>query len=228
MTDFADSHHFYQTLLGRETQDNLRSAIGRLCPCFFDGRVLPLGCADLLLGSATTVSGRMTTTMGETFSCLVDSKNKPLPDADIDCVVALHAAKEISDMDFLLREIWRVLKGEGRLLLIVPRRRSAWAENLDTPFGKEQAYSVPQIKKILRTQGFSVARVRSALYAPPGKPDAPLPFSYGIEKVAPFVPFCHGGVLIISAHKRICGLAGAKKWGARECADPLLPSPLPI
>ena len=226
MTNFQDSHVFYQTPLGRRTQELLRASVGKLCPCFFNGRVLPLGCADLLLGPITTVSGRMTTAQGEAFSCLVDSKNKPLPDADIDCVVALHAAKEISDIDFLLREIWRVLKGEGRILLIVPRRRSAWAESFDTPFGKEQAYSVPQIKKILKAQGFSVARVRSVLYAPPGKSDAA--FAYVIEKVAPFLPFCHGGVLVISSHKRVYGLAGAKKRKPRECTDPLLPLPLPI
>jgi len=228
MTDFADSRNFYQTPRGRETQDLLRAQLGRLCPCFFGGRVLPLGCADLLLGSINAVSGRMTAATGETFSCLVDSKNKPLPDADIDCVVALHSAKEISDMDFLLREIWRVLKGEGRLLLIVPRRRSAWADNPDTPFGNEQAYSVPQIKKILKAQGFSVMRVRSALYAPPGNTDGSFPFAYGIEKIGPLVPFCHGGVLVISARKRVYGLSGEKKRKSRECADPLLPLPLPI
>ncbi|MFA4994450.1 MAG: methyltransferase domain-containing protein [Bdellovibrionales bacterium] len=226
MNSSIDSRSFYQTPQGDRALAVLRAQASKFCPCFPDERILPLGCGDLLLGSLPYVPGRMTSAQGDMFSCLVDSKNKPLPDADIDCVFALHAAKDFSEIEPLLREVWRVLKGEGRLLMIVPRRHSAWAKNPDAPFGQEQAYSASQIKKALKSQGFSVLHIGSALFAPPGKSEDSFSFSYKIEKIAPFLPFCCGGVFLIVAQKRIRGIAGAKK--RVRYIEPPLPLPLPI
>ncbi|MFA5040917.1 MAG: hypothetical protein WC464_04705 [Bdellovibrionales bacterium] len=225
-TDFADSRDFYQSPIGRRTLDVLRARVREMAPAFADERVLPLGSASLLLDSPSFVSGRLTSERDENFSCLVDSKNKLLPDGDIDRIVVLHAVAEAEDMTLLLREAWRVLKGEGRLLLIVPRLGSAWAQNPDTPFGKEKAYSAAQIKKALTRQGFFVARLKRALYAPPDCSDTFFSLSQKMESALP-CPF-GGGVFLIAARKRILGLAGAKKVKARAASDPFLPSPLPI
>ena len=49
----------------------------------------------------------------------------------------------------LLREMWRVLTPEGRLLLIVPNRRGVWARLDTTPFGHGRPYSRGQLERLL-------------------------------------------------------------------------------
>ena len=227
LTPSVDSQEFYQSQRGRVTQAILRAHVDRLWPDISGTRILPLGSGALLLGSLPFVSGRMTATQGETFSCFVDSKNKPLPDADLDRIVALHAMATSSDMELGLREAWRTLKGEGRLLIVVPRRCGAWAKKPDTPFGREEAYSGRQIKKALTDQGFIVTRIRRALFAPPDGAEAFLSLAYKIETIAPFL-FFGGGVLFVEGRKRVCGFAGAKKRAREHSRNPLLPLPLPI
>jgi SAM-dependent methyltransferase len=220
---------FYQSEVGRRTLDILRAPIDALWPDTSKERVASLGCGALLLGSRHAVSARMTSAQEVPFSCLVDSKNKPLPDGDFDRVIALHAVPSACESEPLLCEIARVLKGEGRLLMILPRHGGAWAQNTDTPFGKEPAYSPAQIKRILNDRGFFVARVRRALYAPPSASERGLFSAYEIEKFAPwlFLRF-GGGVLLIEAQKRVYGFVNAKEQKRRRCADPLLAAPLPI
>jgi SAM-dependent methyltransferase len=229
LTDFADSQDFYQSRTGRAAQGLLRARIGKRWSGLANGRVLPLGRAALVLDETPFISARMTGAQEETFSCLVDSKNKPLPDADIDRAIMLHALKAESDLEPVLREIWRVLKGEGRLLMVLPRAGSAWARNPDTPFGHEPAYTASQIKKILKRHGFFVARMNRALYARPCAPEPNFLRALEIERAAPgiFLRF-GGGVLLVEARKRICGIAGAKQKKRPRCANPLLPLPLPI
>jgi SAM-dependent methyltransferase len=233
LTDFVDKQDFYQGRLGRKTQDILRAQTNKIWPNNSPGlsaeRILPLGCGALLLGALPVVSARMTEAQGETFSCLVDSQNKPLPDGAIDRVLTLHAFETSCEIEPLLHEIWRVLKGEGRLLMILPKKHGAWEDDPGTPFGREPAFSPSQIKNILRHQGFLVERVCRGLYASPKGLDCDNSLAHKIEKHAPglFLTF-GGGVLFIEARKRVYGLAGIKGRKQQRCADPLFPLPLPI
>ncbi|OYV49605.1 MAG: methyltransferase type 11, partial [Rhodospirillales bacterium 20-60-12] len=65
------------------------------------------------------------------------------------------------------REVWRVLKDDGRLLVVVPNRSSAWAYLESTPFGHGQPYSSGQLGRLLSKTLFRVERRDSALYMPP-------------------------------------------------------------
>ena len=67
----------------------------------------------------------------------------------------------------MLRELWRVLKDDGRLLVVVPNRRGMWAHVEATPFGHGQPYSFGQIGRLLADTMFRVERRDTALYVPP-------------------------------------------------------------
>jgi len=170
----------------------------------------------------------MTSAQDSPFCCLVDSRNKPLPDSSFDRIIALHA--EIDDPVPFLKDAWRVLKGEGSLLIVLPKMNSAWAKCPSTPFGKEPAFSAAQIKRALIDQGFMPPRVRFALLARPDEASELFSLASLIEKQVPSPLFGFAsGALVVEAKKRICGFSGSKaKKNQEHCADSLYPSPLPI
>jgi hypothetical protein len=69
----------------------------------------------------------------------------------------------------MLREVWRVLKDDGRLMVVAPNRRGLWAHVESTPFGHGQPYSPGQIGRLLAGSMFRVERRDAALFMPPVK-----------------------------------------------------------
>jgi SAM-dependent methyltransferase len=228
LTEFTDSCGFYQSPLGQRTLALLRAHVEDFDPGLSGARILTLGQSALLLGSTPTSCARMTRPDEAPFSCLVDSKNKPLPDASFDFVIALHMPSAFFEAESFLREVRRVLKGEGRFLTILPRHGGAWAQNTLTPFGCEPDFTTRQIRNILNNQGFIVECIDRALYAPPTDIWDSFSLADKIEIIAPWL-FLHfgGGVLLVEVRKRVCGFAGCCKERRRR-SDRLLPLPLPI
>jgi SAM-dependent methyltransferase len=101
------------------------------------------------------------------LAALVDEDELPLTDAAVDRVLLVHALEMSSDPAELLREVWRVLAGGGRLLAVVPNRRSVWARVDATPFGHGRPYSRSQIMQLLRETWFTPTGWDEALYIPP-------------------------------------------------------------
>ncbi|MDD4617229.1 MAG: methyltransferase domain-containing protein [Alphaproteobacteria bacterium] len=219
LPECVDAHAFYKSETGRTAQKLLRKRLKSLWPSAKGEKLLLLGCASLVMETESVLSCRLNG--ADAFLSLVDSCDKPFADASIDAVACLHVAAPIEP---LLHEIWRVLKGEGRLILIVPRLNSAWSNAAQTPFAHEPAYSSRQIVKVLKRQFFFVRRVDRALYAPPSSYMA-----REIEKIAPwFLLQRGGGVLIVEAQKRVAGAIGCREKIAKISADKLFPLPLPI
>jgi SAM-dependent methyltransferase len=101
-------------------------------------------------------------------SCCAASEDAlPFPDLSFDRVLLVHGLEVADNARGLLREIWRVLKDDGRLLVVVPNRVSVWAQLESTPFGQGQPYSAGQIGRLLAGSMFRVERRDSALYVPP-------------------------------------------------------------
>ena len=64
---------------------------------------------------------------GKGLSVLVDETELPLPDECADRILLVHMLEWSERTRALLRELWRVLAPNGRLLIIVPNRRGLWA-----------------------------------------------------------------------------------------------------
>lgn len=135
---------------------------------------------------------------------IIDPIKLPLLDASLDLCLMVHGLEASSSPSATLSETWRVLKGQGRLVLVVPHRANIWSMKEVTPFGFGQPYSVNQIKKLLKQHDFEVGKIRQALVAPPS-------FSALYPKYAPLaerLPTFFGGVLIVEARKMIYSVRG--------------------
>ena len=135
---------------------------------------------------------------------VVDEGSLPMLPSSLDTLLMVHGLEIARDQAALLDECWRVLKSQGRLVLVVPRRGSAWAGSEKTPFGSGQPYSVNQIRGMLEAHDFEVGRIRQALTAPPSH-------SFIHPRAAPLLeklPSPYGGVLVVDARKRIYSVRG--------------------
>jgi SAM-dependent methyltransferase len=91
----------------------------------------------------------------------------PLPDGCMDRILVVHALEASEGAHALLRECWRVLRDDGRLLVVVPNRLGSWALFDHTPFGQGRPYSRGQLRRLLEAQLFRVTRHDAALFVPP-------------------------------------------------------------
>ncbi|KAA6206151.1 MAG: methyltransferase domain-containing protein [Candidatus Tokpelaia sp.] len=127
----------------------------------------------------------------------------PLNDAAVECVLAVHALEFSPNAPIMLRELWRILVPNGRLILIVPNRRGLWAHAEKTPFGHGQPYSRRQLAEILSGNGFDFGEIYEYAHFLPHKTCRSTLFSQAYEKLAKhFFPY-FGGVLMVEAQKRL-------------------------
>jgi SAM-dependent methyltransferase len=101
------------------------------------------------------------------LSCTAEEDALPFPDLCFDRILLVHGLEAAENGRRLLREVWRVLKDDGTLLVVAPNRRGMWAHVESTPFGQGQPYSPGQIGRLLAASMFRVERRDTALYMPP-------------------------------------------------------------
>lgn len=136
-------------------------------------------------------------------SALVDETQLPLPDASMDRVLAVHALELTYYAPDFLREIWRVLAANGRLLLIVPNRRGVWARSDATPFGQGRPFSRGQLTELLREALFTPVGWSEALWIPPVTRVPFLRSTIAWEHIGRSLSLPFAGVHIVEATKQV-------------------------
>ena len=144
----------------------------------------------------------------------------PFPDDSFDRVLLVHGLEAAENARRLLREVWRVLRDDGRVMLVVPNRTGLWAHLDRTPFGHGQPYSRGQIERLLARHLFRAERREAALFVPP----------YGLGRIGSAAPALEGagrilcprlaGVFIVEAEKDLFAAvpAGAVRLRRRVVA----------
>jgi hypothetical protein len=122
----------------------------------------------------------------------------------------------------MLREAWRVLAGGGRLLLVVPNRRSPWAQLERSPFGFGQPYSAGQLSRLLRNHSFTPLRTARSLFFLPLRNRSWLRAAPGWEKFGRHAMPGLSGVVLIEATKQVYGATPVKSRRRR------LPAMVPV
>ncbi len=134
---------------------------------------------------------------------LVDETDLPLADSSIDRVLLVHALESSEHLRAMLREIWRVLSGNGRLLVVVPSRRGIWARIDRTPFGWGHPYSTGQLSRVLRDHLFTPAQTQRALFIPPLRSRALLRAAPAWEQACSRWFPTFAGVVLVEASKQL-------------------------
>ena len=236
--DIVDLREFYGSRLGLATR---RSLAGRLRPRLGGakgGRVLGLGFAmpyltDCIEGAEAQLAFMLARQgvfrwpdEGAVQSALVDECDLPLLESVVDVALVVHGLELTDAPQEMLREIWRVLAPQGRLLLVVPNRRGVWARFDSSPFGYGQPFSRPQLSSLLKETQFSVVSWSRALYFPPSDRSAVLSAAPAIEGLGSRLMPALSGVIIVEAVKQVYALARPKR--ARRLSPRARPALAPV
>lgn len=140
---------------------------------------------------------------GPSQTALVEEALYPLCDASVDRLLAVHCLEMCESVSNVLREIWRVLSPEGRALLVVPNRRSAWARADTTPFGHGRPFSRGQFTRLLKNAQFSALDWGYALYMPPSTWPVVLRSATAWERVGARLWPAFAGLLLVEVRKEV-------------------------
>jgi SAM-dependent methyltransferase len=142
---------------------------------------------------------------GPGATVMVEEAMLPLPDASIERLLGVHCLEGSERTAALLREIWRVLTPEGRLLLVVPNRRGIWARLDSTPFGHGRPYSRAQLERLLADALFTPLECTPALYMPPLDRQWLVRWATAFERLGAALWPGFAGVIIVEARKELMG-----------------------
>lgn len=101
------------------------------------------------------------------LACTAEEDALPFQDLSFDRVLLVHGLEAADNARRMLRETWRVLKDDGRLLVVAPNRTGLWAYVEQTPFGHGQPYSFGQLGRLLAGALYRVERRDTVLWVPP-------------------------------------------------------------
>ncbi len=135
----------------------------------------------------------------------------PFPDSVFDRVMIVHGLEAAESVRPLLRQIWRVLTGSGRLLLVVPNRTSLWAQVELSPFAHGRPYSRGQLDRLMRDSMFLPERWDSALFFPPFRARQLVRSGTAWERAGRTLWPRLAGVHILEASKSLYALAAREK-----------------
>ena len=234
-SDVVDLRDFYRTVLGQVARRMIRSAVRRVWPDLRGMRLLGIGYPTPFLTAISPETERAVALMpaslgvlgwspeGRNLVTLADEGELPFADYSIDRVLVVHAVETSERIGPMLKEIWRVLAGGGRLLIVVPNRRGIWARLDRTPFGSGRPYTMSQLSQLLRDELFTPIGSDTALYIPPVRKRMMLRSAPAWERIGKRWFPTFAGVLMVEATKQIY----AKPAPARAPRRRLVYAPAP-
>src|SRR3990172_1324636 len=228
--DVADLRDFYATPLGLVARRLLVHRIRARWRGLHGKTLIGLGFATPYLGGFRGEVARLGALMpagqgalvwpldGRIMSALVEEDRLPLADNSVDRLLLVHCLEVAERVGPVLREMWRVMAPEGRLLIVVPNRRGVWARLDTTPIFHRPPYSRSQLASLLEQSLFTPIDWAGALFLPPFGTRMLLRSAMAGERMGARLWPAFGGVLIVEARKELTAPIGkpAKARAIRE------------
>lgn len=206
---------FYASPLGEAARRAAARRLQSLWPSVAGLDVLALGYGAPYLGRFRNDARRAVAMMpaeqgaepwpadGAALTVLAEEARLPFMDAVFDRVLMVHALEEANAPHTMLREVWRVMAPEGRLVVIAANRWSLWAQADATPFGHGRPYSRTQLAALLSDAMFEPIVSARALYAPPLGWTPFVRAADAFERVGEVIWPAQGGLVLMEAVKRL-------------------------
>jgi SAM-dependent methyltransferase len=235
VSDVVDLRDFYRSSLGQVARRMIRRAIRRIWPDLRGMRLVGIGYATPFLSALAADTERRIALMpaslgvlrwppdGRNLVALADEGELPFADYSIDRVLLVHALETSEEVRAMLKEIWRVLAGGGRLLIVAPNRRGIWARLDRTPFGSGRPYTFSQLSQLLRDEQFTPVGTDTALFIPPVRGRMMLRSAPAWERIGKRWFPTFAGAVLVEATKQIY----AKPTAARAPRRRLVYTPAP-
>ncbi|MBU6155575.1 MAG: class I SAM-dependent methyltransferase [Alphaproteobacteria bacterium] len=179
LLDARELQAFYETRLGQASAKFIRRRLRELWPSVRGEAVVGLGYALPYLRPFRSEAARTLCLMpaqqgaqhwpphAPNLTALFDEAAIPLPDASMDRIIVAHLVENTESLRPLLRQVWRVLTPQGRVIFIVPNRTSLWAQFETTPFGHGRPFTRTQLQVLLADALFTPTAIASTLFMPP-------------------------------------------------------------
>src|SRR6185295_5903001 len=221
-SDVVDLRDFYRSVLGQVARRMIRRAIQRVWPDLHGMRLLGIGYATPFLTALSGDTERTIAVMpaslgvlrwpqeGRNLVGLAEEGELPFADYSIDRVVLVHALETSDEVRAMLKEIWRVLAGGGRVLIVAPNRLGR------TPFGSGRPYTMSQLSQLLRDEQFTPVGSDAALFIPPARSRMMLRSAAAWERIGKRWFPTFAGVLLVEATKQIYAKPAASRAPRRR------------
>jgi SAM-dependent methyltransferase len=216
--DVRDLAAFYETPLGQLAHRAIAREIQAMWPDLRNYRVLGYGFAipylrafprtERTIAAMPAPQGVIAWPDDKNAALLCEEDALPFPDLFFDRILIVHGLEASESLRALLRQLWRVLAPEGRVLLIAPNRASLWAQVQKSPFGHGRPFSRMELESLLKEAVFEPGRWRRALFAPPF--ESVTGSGAGWEKVGSRFFSGIGGVHVVEAAKSLYAAAVPK------------------
>jgi len=222
---------FYDTAMGQRTRRLILRRLRDIWPNLKGRRVLGYGFARpylrAFLPDAERCIAAVPASLGATIAwpkekcltTLIEEDALPFPDAFFDSALVVHGLEEAEGLRPLLRQLWRVLAPEGRVLIVAPNRASLWAQLERSPFARGRPFSRSELDQLLRGAMFVPEQWSQALYAPPIASRALTGSGFGWERFGGRFFQALGGVHIAEASKSLYAPATPAPARARTRAQ---------
>lgn len=169
---------WYRTYQGRVVRAVVRAQLSRLLPAPGTHHMLALGYSLPYLKDyagdrdcVTAMPGKMGVLHwpeeSPTRSLLVWEASLPFPDNAFDYILLTHCLEFCGSPEDVMAECWRVLRPEGRILVMVPNRAGAWCRREQSPLGRGHPYSTHELHKLFRHGNFIMTQSFCGLFVPP-------------------------------------------------------------
>jgi SAM-dependent methyltransferase len=227
--DAGNLADFYETAVGQAARRMIAQRLQLLWPQSRGLRVLgygfPIPYLKPFLGEAERVvalmpaqAGVVAWPEGRPLTVLGEESALPFADALFDRILVVHGLEGADAARVLLRQLWRVLAPEGRLLVVAPNRASLWAQMEASPFACGRPFHKGELDVLLRDTLFEPLQWDCALYVPPFSGRKLARMSAGWERLGRrFLPGL-AGVHLVEAGKSLYGLAKVRKYKRAESA----------
>ena len=207
--------------LGRYVVAREQAIYDRVLPDLFGFYALQMGVASMPLLQTSRVTHKFTLAWDTNASLLAEPDQLPFAENQFDVIVLPHTLEFQALPHEVLREVFRVLRPEGRLLMTGFNPYSLYG--IKRYFGRERSgpwagefISLSRAKDWLTLLGFDIVGGQLDCYNVPAKSEATLQrldrLEYAGEHWWPFA----GGVYFLHAVKRVAGVRLLKPNWARS------------